>query len=59
MRPTELPTKVRKTKAKAGAAKGHTEGEKCRLIKETGPVKTDIPIAEVIKKKVQEAEPAV
>ena len=38
LRPTELPDGKRgKSKAKAGAAKGHTEGEKRRLMKETGP----------------------
>ena len=41
VRPTELPAKGKrgKTKAKAGVARGQTEGEKRRLMKETGPVK--------------------
>ena len=58
VRPTKLPAKGKrgKTKAKAGAAKGQTEGEKRRLMKETGPVKEDVPIEEVIHKTVQEAD---
>ena len=58
VRPTKLPVKGKrgKTKAKAGAAKGQTEGEKRRLMKETGPVKEDVPIEEVIHKTVQEAD---
>ena len=60
LRPTELPRDKRgKSKVKVGATKGRTEGEKYRLMKETGPVKTEVPIEEVIKKKVQEADPAV
>ena len=36
-----------------------TEGEKRRISKETGPVKKEIPIEEVIKMKVNEADPSV
>ena len=60
LRPTEVPEgKKRKHKAKASAAKGQTEGERCRMMKETGPVKTEIPIEEVIHAKVQEADSVV
>ena len=60
LRPTELPEgKKRKHKAKASAAQGQTEGERRRMMKETGPVKTEIPIEEVIQTKVQEADSIV
>ena len=60
LRPTELPEgKKRKHKAKASAAKGQTEGEWRRMMKETGPVKIEIPIEEVIHAKVQEADSVV
>ena len=40
LRPKKLPKeKKKKTKAKASAAKGLTEGEKRRVMKETGPAK--------------------
>ena len=57
----QIPTKKTKTKSKsrAGAAHGMTEGEKRRLSKETGPVKVDLPVTEVMKTKVAEAETAV
>ena len=50
IRPTsELPAKKKtKSKTKAGAAKGQTEGERHWLMKETGPVKMELLIAEVI-----------
>ena len=56
----ELPEgNQRKIKAKAGAAKGQTEGEKRRIMKETGPVKIDIPIGELINNQVQHADKAI
>ena len=51
----ELPKK-RKSKAKCKTAKGQTEGERRRISKETGPVKQDVPVEDVIKKKVLEAD---
>ena len=48
-----------KSKTRAGAAHGMTEGEKRRLSKETSPVKVDLPVTEIIKTKVAEAETAV
>ena len=52
LQPKELPEgNQRKIKAKAGAAKGQTEGEKRRIMKETGPVKIDILIGELINNK--------
>ena len=35
------------------------KGEKWRIAKETGPITKDTPIIEVIKNKVEEADPAV
>ena len=57
----QMPAKKTKTKSKprAGAAHGMTEGEKRRLSKETGPVKVDLPVIEIMKTKVAEAESAV
>ena len=42
----QIPAKKPKTKSKskAGAAHGMTEGEKRRLSKETSPVKVDLPV---------------
>ena len=51
----ELPKK-RKSKAKCKTAKGQTEGERHQISKETRPVKQDIPVEDVIKKKVLEAD---
>ena len=48
-----------KTKSKAGAAHGMTEGERRRLSKETGPVTKEESVMEVIKQKIQEVDPAV
>ena len=56
----ELPEgNQRKIKAKAGAAKGQIEGEKRRIMKETGPIKIDIPIGELIHNQVQHANKAI
>ena len=48
-----------KSKSRAGATHGITEGEKRRLSKETGPVKVDLPVTEVMKTKVSEVDPSV
>ena len=47
---------IKKSKATVASKKGMTEGEKRRLSKETGPVKKDIPVDEVIKMKMQETD---
>lgn len=60
LRPKELlEGNQRKIKAKAGAAKGQTEGEKRRIMKKTGPIKIDIPIGELIHNQVQHADKAI
>ena len=60
LRATELPNKPKKKpKSKAGAAKGMTEGEKRRMSKETGPITKEIPIPEVIRMKVSEADESI
>ena len=51
--------KKTKTKAKAGAAHGMTEGEKRRLAKETGPVTKEESVQDIMKQKIQEVDPAV
>ena len=58
---TQIPMKKIKTKSKsrAGAMQGMTEGEKRRKSKETGPTKADVPVAEVMKNKIAEADPHV
>ena len=48
-----------KSRSKAGAAKGLTEGEKRRIAKETGPITKEVPIDETIKNKVAEADQSV
>ena len=48
-----------KSKARAGAVHGVTEGEKRRLAKETGPVTKDVPVTQVITEKIQQADPVV
>ena len=46
------PKKIKtKSKARAGAVHGVTEGEKRRIAKEIGPVTKDVPVTQVIKKK--------
>ena len=63
IRATEFQIPAKKTKSKskskAGAAQGMTKGEKRRLSKETGPIKVDLPVIEIMKTKVAEAETAV
>ena len=58
LRAKDLPDK-RRAKTTAGAAKGLSEGEKRRLSKETGPVTKEIPVEEVIRTKVETADPAI
>ena len=56
----QAPTKKKtKSKAKAGVMQGMTEGEKRRISKETGPVKVDLPVVEVRRNKIAEANPSV
>ena len=58
--PKELPKeKKSKSKAKAGIAKGLNEREKCRVMKETGPINIGITIGEQIQKIVQQTDTAV
>ena len=55
----QLKKKKSKTKSKAGAAHGVTEGEKRRLSKETGPVTSEESVQAVMQQKLQEADPGV
>ena len=48
-----------KSKSRAGATHGMTEGKKRRLLKETGPVKEDLPVIEVMKMKIAEVDSSV
>ena len=48
-----------KSKSRAGAMHGMAEGEKRRLSKETGPVKEDLPVIEVMKTKIAEVDSSV
>ena len=41
-----------KSKSRAGATHGMTEGKKHRLSKETGPIKVDLLVTEIMKTKV-------
>ena len=60
LRPIELPKDKRgKSKVEVGSPKSLTEGEKCWMMKETGPMKIAVLIKEVIHKKVQEANPTI
>ena len=60
LKATDCPGNVqKKRKTKAGAVHSMTEGEKRRISKETGPIKKDIPADEVIKMKVEEADPMI
>ena len=51
MHPKKL--KSKKSKSKLGAAHGMTEGEKRRLIKETGLVTKEVPAETVIEEHIQ------
>ena len=57
----QMPAKKMKSnsKSKAGATHGMTEGEKRRLSKETGPIKMDLPVTEIMKTKIAKAETAM
>ena len=57
VRPKKLNSK--KSKSKLGAAHGMTEGEKRRLMKETGPVTKEVPAETVIEEHIQKADPEV
>ena len=52
-------TKTKRSRPKLATAHGMTEGEKRRLMKETGPVTTEIPAKTVIETHLQKADPAV
>ena len=52
-------TKTKRSRPKLAMTHGMTEGEKRRLMKETGPVTTKIPAEIVIETHVQKADPAV
>ena len=58
---SQIPAKKPKSKSKprAGGAHVMTEGEKRWLSKEIGPVKVDLPVTEIMKTKIAEAETAV
>ena len=51
--------KTKKSKSKLGVAHGMTEGEKRRLMKETGPVTKQIPAEVVMQEHIQKADPEV
>ena len=51
--------KTKKSKSKLGAAHGMTEGEKRRLMKETGPVTKETPAEVVMQEHIQKADPEV
>ena len=60
LRATDFPVSGKKRpKARAGASRGMTEGEKRKLAKETGPVVEEVPIEVMIQKKVEEADEVV
>ena len=52
-------TKTKRSRPKLATMHGMTEGEKRRLMKETGPVTTEIPAETVIETHLQKADPAV
>ena len=51
--------KKTKTKSKAGAVHGMTEGEKRRLAKEIGLVTKEESVQDIMKQKIQEVDPTV
>ena len=51
--------KTKKSKSKLGTAHGMTEGEKRRLMKETGPVTKEISAEIVMQEHIQKADPEV
>ena len=52
-------TKTRRSRPKLSTTHGMTEGEKRHLMKETGPVTTEIPAETVIETHLQKADPTV
>ena len=59
LKQTKPKTKTKRSRPKLATAHGMTEGEKRRLMKETGPVTTEIPTETVIETHLQKANPAV
>ena len=59
LKQTKTKTKTKRSRPKLATAHGMTEGEKRRLMKETGPVTTEIPAETVIETHLQKADPAV
>ena len=60
LKQTKVKNKDQTIKTQAGnSMHGMTEGEKRRLMKETGPVTTEIPAETVIETHLQKADPAV
>ena len=51
--------KKQKTKRRAGAVHGRTEGEKRRMLKESGPAKDTITVKDTMKDMVEKADRAV
>ena len=50
---------IKKKKAKVRAAKGKAESKRRQLMKETGPDRKVVPIKEVIRTKLEEADPTI
>ena len=59
LKQTKPKTKTKRSKPKLASTHGITEGEKRHLMKETGPVTTEIPAETVIKTHLQKADSAV
>ena len=53
------PNKKPKTKRRAGAVHGRTEGEKWRMLKESGPAKDTVTVKDTMKDMVEKADRAV
>ena len=51
--------KKSKTKIRAGAAHGMTQGKKCRMLKESGPAKDTTTVKDTMKELVEKADRAV
>ena len=52
-------TKTKRSRPKLATTHGMTEGEKRRLMKEIGPMTTEIPVETVIETHLQKADPAM
>ena len=61
IRNEDIPKKIKKpkTKTRAGAAHGRTEGEKQRMLKESGPSKDTTTVKDTMKDMVEKADCAV